>query len=83
MQQAESLSLDEIESFLDGCGSVEFQAGSRADKYALVEGVLKRHHYADQKRSATAIRGFGFWWAVRLPVPLRYGVSLLFSVLYL
>ena len=26
MQQAESLSLDEIESFLDGCGSVEFQA---------------------------------------------------------
>ncbi len=55
MQQAESLSLDEIESFLDGCGSVEFQAGSRADKYALVEGVLKRHHYADQKRSVKGL----------------------------
>ncbi len=55
VQQAESLSLDEIESFLDGCGSVEFQAGSRADKYALVEGVLKRHHYADQKRSVKGL----------------------------
>ncbi len=55
MQQAESVSLDEIESFLDGCGSVEFQAGSRADKYALVEGVLKRHHYADQKRSVKGL----------------------------
>ena len=55
MQQAESLSLDEIESFLDGCGSVEFQGGSRADKYALVEGVLKRHHYADQKRSVKGL----------------------------
>jgi transposase InsO family protein len=55
VQQAESLSLDEIESFLDGCGSVEFQAGSRADKYALIEGVLRKHHYADQKRSVKGL----------------------------
>ncbi len=55
MQQAESLSLDEIESFRDGCGSVEFQAGSRAGKYALVEGVLKRHHYADQTRAVKGL----------------------------
>ena len=35
--------------------------------------------------SAEAIRGFwvGFLLSVRLPVPPRYGVSLLFSVLYL
>ena len=50
VQQAESLSLEQIEGFLDGCESVTFAAGNRAEKYALVEAVLKRHHYADQKR---------------------------------
>ncbi len=49
VQQAESLSLEQIECFLDGCQSVAFEGGNRSDKYALVESVLKRHHYADVK----------------------------------
>ncbi len=55
MQQAESLSLEQIECFLDGCQSVAFEGGNRSDKYALVESVLKRHHYADQKRSVKGL----------------------------
>ena len=55
VQQAESLSLEQIECFLDGCQSVAFEGGNRSDKYALVESVLKRHHYADQKRSVKGL----------------------------
>ena len=55
VQQAESLSLEQIEGFLDGCASVTFAAGNRAEQYALVEAVLKRHHYADQKRSVKGL----------------------------
>ncbi len=55
VQQAESLSLEQIESFLDGCESVTFAAGNRAEKYALVERILKRHHYAGQKRSVKGL----------------------------
>lgn len=55
VQQAESLSLEQIKCFLDGCQSVAFEAGTRTNKYALVEGVLKRHHYADQKRSVKGL----------------------------
>ena len=55
VQQAESLSLEQIEGFLDGCESVTFEVGNRAEKYALVEAVLKRHHYAEQKRSVKGL----------------------------
>jgi len=55
VRQAESLSLEQIECFLDGCQAVAFEAGTRTNKYALVEGDLKRHHYADQKRSVKGL----------------------------
>jgi len=55
VQQAESLSLEQIKCFLEGCQSVAFEPGNRTNKYALVEGVLKRHHYADQKRSVKGL----------------------------
>ena len=55
MQQAESLSLEQIKCFLEGCQSVAFEAGNRTNKHTLVEGVLKRHHYADQKRSVKGL----------------------------
>jgi len=32
VQQAESLSLEQIEGFLDGCESVTFAAGNRAEQ---------------------------------------------------
>ena len=50
VQQAASLSLEQIQEFLDGCQSVSFQLDSRSAKYALLEAVLRRHHYADQGR---------------------------------
>lgn len=55
VQQAETLNLEQIEAFLDGCGAVEFAAGNRAETYALVEAVLKRHHYADQTRAVKGL----------------------------
>ena len=52
VQQAESLSLDADRVFSRRVPIRRLRGRQvEADKYALVESVLKRHHYADQKRS--------------------------------
>ena len=50
MQQAEAMSLEQIQAFLDGSESVEFQAESRAARHPLFEAVLRQHHYAELGR---------------------------------
>ena len=50
MQQAEALSLEQIRAFLEGSEQVAFEASSRAAKYALMEALLRRHHYAELGR---------------------------------
>ena len=46
MQQVESLSLEQIEEFLEGAQGIEFRAEGRAEKYALFEALLERHRYS-------------------------------------
>ncbi len=59
MQPAESLSLAQIEAFLQGCESIEFQAASRSAKYRLFEAVLRQHHYAQcARRTKGLLRHF-------------------------
>ncbi len=55
VQQSESLDLNQIQTFLAGCKAVAFTVESRAAKYALVDAVLRRHHYAEQSRSTKAM----------------------------
>jgi len=55
VQQAESLNLEQIQAFLDGCQAISFQLDSRAAKYALVDAVLRRHHYAGQGRGVKGL----------------------------
>ena len=50
MEQAEALSLKQIRAFFEGSEHVEFEAASRAAKYALLEAVLCRHHYSELGR---------------------------------
>ncbi len=55
MQQAETLNIEQVEVFLEGCEAVSFQAGGRAETYKLIEAVLRRHHYADQGRAVKGL----------------------------
>ena len=56
MQQAEALSLKQIQAFRDGCESLRFQADSRAARNDLFEAVLRKHRYAMQGRPGTCCR---------------------------
>ena len=55
VQQPETLNLEQIQAFLDGCQSVTFEPDSRAAKYAVVNAVLRRHHYAGQTRAVKGL----------------------------
>ncbi len=46
MQQAESLSLEQLEAFPAGTEKVAFRAEGRSARWQLFEAVLSRHHYA-------------------------------------
>ncbi len=50
MQQAEELSLEQIEAFLGGTENVAFRAEGRSARYELFAAVLSRHHYAQLGR---------------------------------
>ena len=57
MQQPETLNLEQIQAFLDGCQSITFELDSREAKYAVVNDVLRRHHYAGQPRARRDRKG--------------------------
>lgn len=50
MQRLEQLSLDQIEEFLGASGPLEFEVGDRSQTYAVVEQLLKKHHYRQLSR---------------------------------
>ncbi len=55
MQQPETLNLEQIQAFLDGCQSITFELDSREAKYAVVNDVLRRRHYAGQPRAVKGL----------------------------
>lgn len=55
MQQPETLNLEQIQAFLDGCQSITFELDSREARYAVVNDVLRRRHYAGQPRAVKGL----------------------------
>ena len=67
MQDAEKLSLEQIQAFLEASGGVQFQARNREELYAWVERTLGRQGYGRLSRQAKGL--------VRLYVAKMTGLS--------
>ena len=55
MHEAEKLSLDQIEAFLNASEEIQFEGEDRKQTYAWVEQVLREQHYQKQGRKARGL----------------------------
>jgi hypothetical protein len=55
MQNAEALSLDQIRQFLAANQEIEFRHASRAEMYAWVERVLRKHRFRGQSKEVRGL----------------------------
>ena len=55
MHEAEKLSLDQIEAFLNASQEIRFEGENREQIYGWVEQVLRQQHYPKQGRKARGL----------------------------
>ncbi|HEY4960166.1 MAG TPA: hypothetical protein VII29_04850, partial [Terriglobales bacterium] len=55
MHEAEKLSLDQIEAFLNASEEIRFEGENRQQVYGWVEQVLRQQHYPKQSRKARGL----------------------------
>ena len=55
MHEAEKLSLDQIEAFLNASEEIRFEGENRQQVYGWVEQVLRQQHYRQQGRQARGL----------------------------
>jgi hypothetical protein len=55
VHEAEKLSLDQIEAFLNASQEIRFEGENRQQVYGWVEQVLRQQHYQEQGRKARGL----------------------------
>jgi hypothetical protein len=55
VHEAEKLSLDQIEAFLNASEAIRFEGENRQQVYGWVEQVLRQQHYPQQGRKARGL----------------------------
>jgi hypothetical protein len=69
VQTSERLSLEQIQAFLEGSGSVGFEGQNREEVYGWVNQTLRQQRYEELKRST------GLSWHRRRSVPSVFNFS--------